>query len=188
MVRNILRSKYFDVKIFYSMITPTRTLDPIAEARRQWNVHGWEEAAPGMAAVTTIVRAHQILMARIEETLAPLGLTFARFEFLRLLGFTRRGGLPMGKVGERLQVHPASVTSAAKRLERDGLIRRETSEDDNRVVIAILKPEGRRVVEMATEAVNEEFESLSLDDAELDEMTRLLNRIRSAAGDTVVDP
>ncbi|MGB8360677.1 MAG: MarR family transcriptional regulator [Acidimicrobiia bacterium] len=166
----------------------TQTLDPIAEARRQWEAHGWTDAAPGMAAVTTLVRAHQILMARIEETLSPYGLSFARFEILRLLGFTRRGGLPMGKVGERLQVHPASVTSAVKRLERHGLITRETSEDDNRVVIATILPRGRDVLAEATEAINVVFQALSLDDHELDEVIRLLNHVRSAAGDTVVNP
>jgi len=170
------------------MSTRTQQLDPIAEARRQWEAHGWEDAASGMAAVTTLVRAHQILMARIEETLSPYGLSFARFEILRLLGFSRRGGLPMGKVGERLQVHPASVTSAVKRLERDGLITRETSEDDNRVVIATLLPGGREVLAEATEAINGVFQSLSLGDDELDEAIRLLNNVRSAAGDTVVDP
>jgi DNA-binding MarR family transcriptional regulator len=166
----------------------TQQLDPIAEARRQWEAHGWADAAPGMAAVTTLVRAHQILMARIEETLSPYGLSFARFEILRLLGFTRRGGLPMGKVGERLQVHPASVTSAVKRLERDRLITRETSEDDNRVVIATILPRGRDVLGEATEAINGVFQSLSLGDDELDEVIRLLNHVRSAAGDTVADP
>jgi len=166
----------------------TQQLDPIAEARRQWEAHGWADAAPGMAAVTTLVRAHQILMARIEETLSPYGLSFARFEILRLLGFTRRGGLPMGKVGERLQVHPASVTSAVKRLERDRLITRETSEDDNRVVIATILPRGRDVLAEATEAINGVFQTLSLGDGELDQVIRLLNHVRSAAGDTVADP
>ena len=170
------------------MSVPTQQLDPIAEARRQWEAHGWEDAAPGMAAVTTLVRAHQILMARIEETLSPYGLSFARFEILRLLGFSRRGGLPMGKVGERLQVHPASVTSAVKRLERDGLIARETSEDDNRVVIATILPRGRDVLAEATDAINGVFRTLSLGDDELDEVIRLLNHVRSAAGDTVVNP
>jgi DNA-binding MarR family transcriptional regulator len=171
------------------MPASTQLRDPIAEARRQWEAHGWDDAAPGMAAVTTLVRAHQILMARIEEILSPYGLSFARFEILRLLGFSRRGGLPMGKVGERLQVHPASVTSAVKRLERDGLIARETSEDDNRVVIAtILPPRGRDVLAEATDAINGVFRTLSLGDDELDEVIRLLNHVRSAAGDTVVDP
>ncbi len=169
-------------------MSATETLaDPIAEARRQWEAHGWIEAAPGMAAVTTIVRVSQILVSLVEEALAPIGLTFARFEILRLLGFTRNGRLPMGKIGERLQVHPATVTSAVKRLERDGLIRRETGQDDNRVVLAVLLDHGIAILEVATHNVNEIFASLSLDRGELDLLTRRLGGVRRMAGDTVVD-
>ncbi|MGA7096112.1 MAG: MarR family transcriptional regulator [Acidimicrobiia bacterium] len=171
--------------------TPERALallDPIAEARRQWVAHGWQEAAAGMAAVTTIVRVHQILVSRVEEALAPEGLTFARFEILRLLGFTRNGRLPMGKIGQRLQVHPASVTSAVKRLERDAMIRRETDEIDNRVVLAVLLQRGRDTLRSATERVNTVFSSIGLDDDELDGLTRRLGPIRRMAGDVVVDP
>jgi DNA-binding MarR family transcriptional regulator len=163
-------------------------LDPIAEARRQWVAHGWQEAAAGMAAVTTIVRVHQILVSRVEEALAPEGLTFARFEILRLLGFTRNGRLPMGKIGQRLQVHPASVTSAVKRLERDAMIRRETDEIDNRVVLAVLLQRGRVTLRSATERVNMVFSSIGLDDDDLDGLTRRLGPIRRMAGDVVVDP
>lgn len=160
-----------------------KDLDPIAEARRQWEAHGWESAAPGMTAVTTLVRVHQILIERIERALAPFGLTFARFEILRLLGFSRRGRLPMGKIGERLQVHPASVTSAVKRLERDGLLRRTQDEVDGRIVLAELSDAGRRLLEPATAAVNAVFEDLGLSGNEVDDLISLLDRVRHANGD-----
>ncbi len=163
-----------------------RLRDPIAEARRQWVAHGWEEAASGMAAVTTITRVQQILAGWVEEVLAPLGLTFARFEILRLLGFSRVGSLPMGKISDRLQVHPASVTSAVKRLEREGLIERVIDRTDNRVVLAVLLRKGREVLEPATAAVNEVFANLGLSDRDLDHLVRLLVPIRHAAGDEVV--
>lgn len=162
--------------------------DPIAEARRQWVAHGWGEAAPGMTAVTTITRVQQILEARVEEALAPFGLSFARFEILRLLGFTRTGRLPMGKISDRLQIHPASVTSAVKRLERERLIARQPDADDNRVVLASLLPEGRRVLEPATAAVNEIFESTGLTTDEIGRLNELLDRIRAMAGDRIEQP
>lgn len=165
-------------------MTTTR-LDPIAEARRQWVAHGWEDASSGMAAVTTITRVQQILAGRVEEALGPFGLSFARFEILRLLGFTRAGMLPMGKISERLQVHPASVTSAVKRLEREGLIKRVIDENDNRVVLAVLQPAGEALLGPATAAVNEVFESTGLEDDRLDQLVELLNPIRHAAGDEV---
>lgn len=163
--------------------TTTKNTDPIAEARRQWEAHGWEDAAPGMAAVTTIVRAQQIMVSRVETALGPLGLTFARFEILRLLGFTRAGHLPMGKISDRLQVHPASVTSAVKRLERDGLIERFSGAEDNRVVLASLLPAGRSVLADATDRINAVFTDLGVEPDELDALVATLNRLRAEAGD-----
>lgn len=152
--------------------------DHIAEATRQWRAHGWDDAAPGMAAVTTITRVNRILVARIESALAPLGLTFARFEILRLLGFARDHRLPMGKIGDRLQVHPASVTSAVKRLERDRLISRKPASHDNRIVLAGLTPRGEKALAAATDRINIVFESLELDIPDLESLTSLLGNIR----------
>jgi hypothetical protein len=106
--------------------------DPIAQARRLWAEHGWAEAAPGMAAVTSLMRAQQIVAARVDEALKPFGLSFARYEVLMLLLFSRRGSLPMARIGERLQVHPASVTNAVDRLEAQGLVRRSPHPTDRR--------------------------------------------------------
>ena len=159
--------------------SPSTRDDPIAEAKRQWIAHGWEDAATGMAAVTTITRVNRLLVGRIEVALSPLGLTFARFEILRLLGFAREGTLPMGKIGDRLQVHPASVTSAVKRLERDGLISRSTASHDNRVVLARLLPSGQAVLATATRLVNDVFESLELPQEQLEDITMALAEIRT---------
>ena len=177
-----IRTRYFDVKGFHLTITR----DPIAEARRQWETHGWGPAAPGMTAVTTIVRINQILVARVEEALAPFGLSFARFEILRLLGFTRTGRLPMGKISDRLQVHPASVTSAVKRLEREGLLDREADRDDSRVVLAAILPKGRQLLVPATAAVNGVFENTGMAEVDLERLVALVRPIRDLAGDFVV--
>ena len=168
-----------------SLSAEARTIDPIAEAVRQWKRNGWSPAASGMAAVTTIVRVHQLLMARIEEALDRYDLSFARFEILRLLAFTRRGELPMGKLGSRLQVHPASVTSAVKRLEINGLVRRMTHPEDNRSTLAVITSLGRRVLGPATVALNEVFEDLGPVPADLNELVRILNGIRAEAGDQI---
>ena len=109
--------------------------DPVAEARRQWVEHGWAEAAGGMAAVTSLMRAQQIVAARVEEALRPWALTFARYEVLMLLLLSRRGSLPMGRIGERLQVHPASVTNAVDRLEAQGFVRRTPHPTDRRATL-----------------------------------------------------
>jgi hypothetical protein len=88
------------------------SFDPIVAATRNWESAGWTGAAEGVALVTSIMRAQQILLARVDQVLGPFGLTFARFETLMLLSFSRTGCLPLDKIGRRLQVHPASVTNA----------------------------------------------------------------------------
>lgn len=128
--------------------------DPIELARQNWIAAGWEDAADGMAIVTAVMRVHQLYLARIESLLRPFGLTFARFELLRLLAFTRHGVLPVGKIGERLQVHPASVTNAVQRLADAGLVVRRANPDDGRSVLAEISPLGRDLVERCTVILN----------------------------------
>jgi DNA-binding MarR family transcriptional regulator len=128
--------------------------DPIAEAHRQWSAR-WPDAAEHMAAVTTVMRVQQLLLSRVEDTLKPYGLTFAAYEALRLLAFSRRGSLPMGKMGERLMVHPASVTNAIRKLEIRGLVQRQLSPTDRRVVLATITDEGRALADEATTALNQ---------------------------------
>ena len=155
-------------------------LDPIAEARRQWEAHGWVGAAAGMAALTSIMRTQQLFLADVEVHLAPFDLTFARFELLRLLAFTRHGELPLGKLGDRLQVHATSVTNAVNRLEAQGFVERRSHPTDGRTTLAAITPAGRRVVERATVVLNDEvFADIGLSDRECEQLFRLLRKIRA---------
>lgn len=157
--------------------------DPIAEARDNWRARRWPQA-DAMAAVTSITRAHQILLARIDAVLGPFELTFARYEALVLLAFSRRGSLPLGLMGERLQVHPASVTNAVDRLEAAGLVGRSVHPHDRRMRLAEITTAGRDRVEAATRALGEvRFGADGLDDAGARRVTEELTRLRRSAGD-----
>lgn len=167
----------------------TAQRDPIREAHRQWLRHGWDDAADGMAMVTSLVRAQQLLMERIDAILRPLGLSFARYEVLRLLSFTQTGSMPMTRLGSLLQVHPTSVTSAVNRLVSQGYAERLRREDDRRVILAAITPAGRKAVEKATRQLNSEvFEKPGLPADGVDQLTELLTALRAAAGDHVTDP
>ena len=158
--------------------------DPIEEARRQWVGHGWAEAADGMAAVTSIVRAQQILLQRIDAVLRPLDLTFARYEILMLLSFTRKGALPMTRVGALLQVHPTSVTSAVDRLETQGFVKRQPHPTDRRAVLAAITQAGRARGLAATTALNAQvFEQLGITTNQIDTLRTVLRALRANAGD-----
>jgi DNA-binding MarR family transcriptional regulator len=167
------------------MAEPRRlSFDPIAEAQRQWGLHGWPDQAPGMAVVTSIMRLQQIFLARADTVLRPLGLTFARYEVLMLLSFSRQGALPLGKIGERLQVNAASVTNAIDRLEADGLVTRRSNPDDGRGRLASLTAAGRRSATAATEAMNEQvFTDIGLGASTVSRLFDLLAELRGGAGD-----
>ena len=161
---------------------PPLAFDPIDEAARQWGLR-WS-GVPAMHAVTSLMRVQQLVLQRLDAILRPHGLTFARYEALVLLTFSSRGSLPLGKMGERLQVHPTSVTSIVRRLEGDGHLVRRQHPVDRRAVLAEITDAGRVVVEAATaDLVGADFGLGVLDEDGLRDLSELLRPVRSAAGD-----
>jgi DNA-binding MarR family transcriptional regulator len=160
--------------------------DPIEEAARQWAAR-WD-GVEEMRAVTSLMRTQQLVLGELDELLKPHRLTFARYEALVLLTFSRKGSLPLGKMGSRLQVHPTSVTSIVDRLERDGLVRRRPHPEDRRTVLAEITDTGRELVRRATDdLVGAHFGLRALNAAQLRQLTQLLRPVRREAGDFVVD-
>ncbi|MGH3293159.1 MAG: MarR family winged helix-turn-helix transcriptional regulator, partial [Trebonia sp.] len=104
--------------------------DPIDRAARIWERRFGPSSA--MAAVTSIMRAQQLLLAELDAILRPHGLTFARYEALVLLSFSREGALPLRVMGERLMVHPTSVTNTIDRLEAAAMVIRKPNPADGR--------------------------------------------------------
>ncbi len=163
---------------------PPLPRDPIAEIQKNWERHGWGEAATPAAAVTAIMRTQQILLSRAQQILKPFHLTFARYEVISLLSFSREKRMPMNKASKLLQVHPTSITNAVDRLETAGLVERQPHESDRRAMLLVLTPEGKQVAEQATEALNEGlFEQTGFDDAEIRDLNRILANFRRRAGD-----
>jgi DNA-binding MarR family transcriptional regulator len=137
-----------------------------------------------MAAVTSVMRAQQILLADLDTILRPHGLTFARYEALVLLSFSRTGALPLGVIGERLMVHPTSVTNTIDRLERQGLVARRRNPRDGRGRLAEITAMGRGTVGRATEdLMAADFCLPGYDPERLTNIFALLQPLRVAAGD-----
>ena len=161
--------------------------DPIERAAAIWG----ERFGPAdaMAAVTSIMRAQQILLAGLDGLLRPYGLTFARYEALVLLAFSRRGALPMRVIGDRLMVHPTSATNTIDRLERQGLVIRRPNPQDGRGKLAEITGRGREVVGEATEdLMKAEFGLAGFDPAQREQLFGLLRGLRVAAGDFLGAP
>jgi DNA-binding MarR family transcriptional regulator len=156
--------------------------DPVHEAARNWAKHFGEDPVASMAAVTSIMRVQQILLARLNDTLKPFDLTFPRYEALMLLFYSRKGALPLGKMGDRLQVHRTSVTNIIDGLERSGFVTREPHERDRRTTLAALTDRGRETAAEATKVLNSmHFGTEPLGKTELDAVTQTLHRLRADA-------
>lgn len=165
-----------------NVAAPALPFDPITKAAQTWQDRIGPSTA--MAAVTNVMRVQQILQASVDDRLKPHGLSFARYEALVLLSFSQRGSLPMRMMGERLQLHPTSITNIVDRLESDGLARRLPHPSDRRTTLVELTDSGRERLSSATSAVAAtDFGFVGLDDQELGELTTLLTKVRRAAGD-----
>ena len=137
-----------------------------------------------MAAATSIMRVQQLLLGDFDSTVGRHGLTFARYEALVLLAFSREGHLPMSKIGQRLMVHPTSVTNIIQRLAGQGLVERSPNPADGRGMLAKITPRGREVMEAATrDLVATGFSLGALTEAEHEQLFALLRKVRIAAGD-----
>jgi DNA-binding MarR family transcriptional regulator len=160
--------------------------DPVEASRERWIEQGWSDSAAGMAAVVSIMRAEQIFLNEATDILRPLGLTFARYQVLGMLRWT--GPITLGKLGDRLWITPATVTNAIDRLENAALCRRVSHPDDARATLAEITAKGRKVFDKAVEQLNDNlFGKVGLTDQELDQLVRLVRKIRAGVGDTVAE-
>jgi DNA-binding MarR family transcriptional regulator len=156
--------------------------DPIERAFHSWTSR-WGEST-SMLAITSVMRAQQLLLARVDAIVKPYELTFARYEALVLLTFSRAGALPLSKIGQRLQVHPTSVTNIIDRLEKSGLVARRPNPDDGRGTLAEITPKGRDIVEKATrDLMADEFGMGALSAEQHRTLFTVLRDLRVAAGD-----
>ena len=160
--------------------------DPIDRAARIWEHRFGPSSA--MAAVTSIMRAQQILLGELDAILRPYGLTFARYEALVLLSFSRAGALPLRVMGERLMVHPTSVTNTIDRLEAQGMVVRRPNPEDGRGRLAEITERGRDAVRAATrDLMAAEFGMSEYSEHDRGELFALLRGLRLTAGDFIAE-
>jgi len=87
-------------------------------------------------------------------------------------------------MGDRLQLHPTSVTNIVDRLQADGLVLRTPHPTDRRATLVEITDAGTALLERATTSVTEiDFGLSGLTAEEEIHLTELLGRVRRAAGD-----
>ena len=161
---------------------PRLPFDPIDEAARQWG-RRWD-GVPAMHAVTSLMRVQQLVLGRLDAILRPHGLTFARYEALVLLAFSREGRLSMSRIGERLMVHPTSATNIVHRLAAQGFVERVPNPADRRGAFAVITDAGREAMEAVTTDLQAvDFGLPMLDREQHEALFALLREVRVGARD-----
>ena len=105
--------------------------------------------------VSTWINLHQvvrIIQARLEERLqAETNLSWPEFEVLMRLQVATGHPLQMGEIAAQLVGSASGTTRIADRLEKDGLIVRETPKENRRIVRVLLTDKGKKVLVNADE-------------------------------------
>lgn len=122
-------------------------------------------------------RALISILAEGDRRLAPHDLTSA--QWLPLFKLSQKEGVTMASLARELCTDPGAMTRAMDRLEAKGLVERQRSVEDRRVVNLMLTPEGRdlagKVPPMMAEVLNSHLKGFS--EAEWHLLTDLLQRV-----------
>ena len=93
-----------------------------------------------------LVRTQQILLDKVEAELKNNGFPpLSWYDVLIALENTSEGRLRFIEIGERLLLKKYNVTRLIHRLEKKGLVRRETSSEDGRGINAVITKKGRKL-------------------------------------------
>lgn len=124
-----------------------------------------------------LIEAARTLEARLEQALAPLQLSLAKFGVLRCLAHAQRP-LPLSAIAQRQKCVRSNMTQLTDRLEADGLVRRIDDPQDRRAVLAEPTAAGRLAFAQAEEILTAEEERFlkSLSAQERGLMTELVGR------------
>ncbi|WP_278265410.1 MarR family transcriptional regulator [Nocardia sp. AG03] len=96
----------------------------------------------------------------------------------KTLTVLRRGPVAMRALAERMACDASNVTGIINRLEKRGLVRRETSATDRRVTTLVITPEGERVADAIRAKMHVTSTGLDrLDEQEREQLRALLKRV-----------
>ena len=132
-------------------------------------------------------QSSQALRSRLEHGLRPLGVTGLQYTILGLLD--RHEGLSSADLSRRFFVTPQTMNQVVAGMLKRGLVEREASETNRRILKMRLTPEGAALLarcEVIGDAIEEDFLA-SVPPGDLDQMRghlrSLLRQLRLAGGD-----
>lgn len=157
--------------------------DAVEWVRRRWN----EQELPDgdrFAAVASLFRLHQAVVAEFDRTLRPFEVNRSMYLVLVTLFLTRDGSRKLSDLSRYHMVHQTTITLIVDQLEKRGLARRQPHPTDRRVSLAALTPAGRALTRDATVALAEAgFGLPGVNGRSLRQLTDSMRAVRQVIGD-----
>lgn len=150
--------------------------DPDAPAERDWT----DDQARALRLWIALARCYSTFSRAVASKVQGYGLTTPQFGILEALHHL--GPLSLGDLADKLLVTGGNVTYVMDRLEEQGLVYRERSADDRRIIQAKLTAKGKSLITSVfgghAEFIEELVSHLSADEQE--EARSLLKKLGKA--------
>ena len=129
-----------------------------------------------------LLQAREAVMQHTRPSLREHGLSDQQWRVLRVLG--EHGTVETGRVAREAYILGPSLTGVLSRMERDGLIRRERDEADQRRTVVEATAKGRKLVDKLSTTIEEHYQWLekSLGKPKLAELYQLLDQLIELEG------
>ena len=127
-----------------------------------------------------LLQAREAVMQHRRPSLRDHGLSDQQWRVLRVLAeHAAEGGLDTGRVAQQAFILGPSLTGMLARMERDGLITRQRSEEDARRSVVSATPQGLALAESLSQAIASDYDDLEshLGKAKLAQLYQLLDEL-----------
>lgn len=135
-------------------------------------------------ALLNVIVTSNWIMGELNTQMAPFGITPAQYNVLRILRGSYPEAMTCTAIGERLLDRTPDTTRLLNRLDRNGLIRRERSADDRRVVKVVITDAGMKLLDEIQPPIDRFQESIMryVTPEEQRRLIALLERLRTDQG------
>ncbi len=131
-------------------------------------------------AFLNLARTYEHIELRIGELFKTNGLSHTQYNVLRILRGSHPDGVTCGQIADRMVTHDPDITRLLDRMESRGLVSRERSKEDRRVVLTNITQQGIQLVNSLDrpleQSLKQQFEKLSERDTQ--NLIRLLELLR----------
>lgn len=138
-----------------------------------------KDAGPRKRAIANIQVRGRWFFSLFNQALKPFGLTEVQFNVLKILKAKSPVAVPSSDISNLLISQTPDVTRILDRMVKKGLVKRETPEENRRLVLVSLTNDGLDMIEETQNAVNNVFAEA---DVWSEQETEILNKLLDKLG------